>query len=291
VRALGLDLGGTNVKWAVVEDERLVAQGRAPTHAEQGPAAVVARLAEIGRSALAETGSVDRAGVGLPGLFDPGAGTVTFLPNLAGDWSGVAAVAPLEDALGVPVSLVNDARAFALAEWRLGAARGCDDAAFFVIGTGVGGGLVLGGRLHLGHDGTAGELGHQIVEADGPPCGCGDHGCVESLAAGPAIVAASGRGNVREAAEAARDGDERARAAFDRAGRALGVAAANVVVMVAPERVVVGGGVAESGELLLGPMRAELDRRVRLKQARTPVVSAELGPIAGAVGAAVRAAS
>ena len=291
MRALGLDLGGTNVKWAVVEDDRLVAQGRAPTHAEQGPAAVVARLAEIGRSALAETGSVDRAGVGLPGLFDPEAGTVTFLPNLAGDWSGVAAVAPLEHALGVPVSLVNDARAFALAEWRLGAARGCDDAAFFVIGTGVGGGLVLGGRLHLGHDGTAGELGHQIVEADGPPCGCGDHGCVESLSAGPAIVAASGRGSVREAAEAARDGDERARAAFDRAGRALGVAAANVVVMVAPERVVVGGGVAESGELLLGPMRAELDRRVRLKQARTPVVSAELGPIAGAVGAAVRAAS
>jgi glucokinase len=104
-------------------------------------------------------------------------------------------------------------------------------------------------------------------------------------------VAASGRESVREAAEAARDGDDRARAAFDRAGRALGVAAANVVVMVAPERVVVGGGVAESGELLLGPMRAELDRRVRLKQARTPVVSAELGPIAGAVGAAVRAAS
>jgi glucokinase len=243
----------------------------------------------VGKNADEAHGPVAAAGVGLPGVFDATAGTVTFLPNLPGAWRGVAVVGPLSDALGLRVELVNDARAFTLGEWQLGAARGCSDAAFLVVGTGVGGGLVVNGRLHLGFDGTAGELGHQTVDPEGPACGCGSRGCVEAIACAAAIAGAAGVDSVPAAAAAAAAGDGRARAAFDRAGRALGIAFANVVLALAPERLVLGGGVAEAGALLLDPLRDELDRRVRLKDFRTPVALGELGRTAGAIGAAVRA--
>jgi glucokinase len=286
---LGLDLGGTNIKWAVVEGDGVAALGSAPTLAREGPGRVVQRLAEVGAAAL-DGRRVASVGVGLPGVFDGAAGTATFLPNLPGDWAGTPVCAPVTTALGAPAVLVNDARAFAVGESRLGAARGCRTALFVTVGTGVGGGVVVDGRLHLGI-GTAGEFGHQTVDPAGPVCGCGNQGCVEAIACAGAIAASAGCATVEEAVEAGQSGDERARGALEQAGRALGIALANAVLLLAPERIVVGGGVAGAGELLLDPIRDELRERVRVAPVeQIDVVPAELGPGAGAIGAALWAA-
>jgi glucokinase len=261
-RHLGLDLGGTYVKWVVLEDSVVTAKGQTKTRAEAGPEAVTERLIAAGRDA----GRVDSVGIGVPGLFDSTTGAVTFLTNVPGAWKGRPLARHVGDALGAPATLINDARAFALAEWTLGAARGCDTAVFAVVGTGVGGGIVVGGSPHEGREGRAGELGHQTIDPDGPLCNCGNRGCVEAL--------------VRAALEAK---DVRL------AGKLLGIGLGNAIVLLAPELIVVGGGVAVTGERLLRPLRKEIRKRVRVS-VPVDVVRAELGVLAGAIGAALRGA-
>ena len=214
------------------------------------------------------------------------------VPNLHGDWRGRPIREPLSRALGRPVALVNDGHAFALAEARVGAARGAQDVMCVVCGTGIGAGLVLGGRLHLGIHDRAGEIGHHTVQLDGPLCNCGNHGCLELLAGARAIARAAGR-ELDDTLAAARDGDEAATAAIRRAGELIGVAVSNLTIFRAPERVVIGGGVAEAEELLMDPLRAELRRRAANvaplgRHSRSSGQS--LGPEAGAIGAALFAA-
>jgi len=284
---LGLDLGGTNVKCALLEGEHVLAQASAPTHSASGPEDVLARVAELGRTTAAPFGAVASAGLGLPGHFDPVAGTGGLLPNLEGDWLGRPIAAPLGDALGVPVALVNDVRAMTLAELRLGAGRGAEDLVCVALGTGVGGGVAIGGRLHLGL-GHAGEIGHTTVLPDGPRCGCGNRGCLDRVAAASAIAAAAGRDSVEDAVRAAEGGDTRAIDALAEAGRHVGLALAGAIVLLWPQRVVVGGGVAAAGELLLGPLREEVRRRAQVAPvAAIPIVPAQLGAGAGAIGAAL----
>jgi glucokinase len=285
---LGLDLGGTNVKAAVLDGSRVLAVESCPTDAVDGPDAVLERVAALGRSVSAPFGEPVSAALALPGHFDAARGTGSLLPNLLGDWDGRPIAGQVGAALGVPVALVNDVRALTLAELRLGAGRGARDLVCIALGTGVGGGVVIGGRLHLGL-GHAGEIGHTTVDPDGPLCGCGNRGCLDRMASAQSIAAAAGRPDVAEAASAARAGDGVARAAFARAGEYVGRVLAGAVVLLWPERVVVGGGVADAGELLLEPLRAELRRRACVAP-EIPVVPAELGPVAGAVGAALRGA-
>jgi glucokinase len=197
-RLLGLDLGGTNVKVAVVEiapggDPQVVAEETHPTHAALGPAAVVSRLVEIGAVTIARHGPVAGAGIGTPGVFDPAAGTVLLFPNLPGPWAGQPLRDPVAAGLGVPVTLINDARAFTLAEGTVGAGKGCDTLVCLTLGTGVGGGLMIGGRLHVGTYGRGGEIGHQIVIPDGPRCGCGAYGCVEAVTRADVLAALAAR--------------------------------------------------------------------------------------------------
>jgi glucokinase len=283
---LGLDLGGTNIKAAVVDPSLgVLATDMCPTGAADGEDVVLERVTELGRRVTAPFGAPASAGLALPGHFDAGAGTGSLLPNLLGDWPGRPIAGPVGHSLGLPVTLVNDVRALTLAELRLGAGRGARDLVCIALGTGVGGGVVIGGRLHLGL-GHAGEIGHTTVDPDGPPCGCGNRGCLDRMAGADSIAAAAGRASVAEAATAARDGDAVARAAFERAGVYVGRVLAGAVVLLWPERVVVGGGVADAGELLLEPLRAELRRRACVAP-EIPVVAAELGPHAGAVGAAL----
>ena len=258
MRQLGLDLGGTDIKLALLEDDRLVATDTTPTRSEiAGPPAVLERLVALGRS----VGSADSVGVSVPGLVDA-AGCGLLFPNLYGDWLGQPITSPLTAGFGQPVALLNDGHAFALAEARVGAARGSRDVICIVCGTGVGGGLVLSGHLHLGIGERAGEVGHQTVEPDGEPCGCGNHGCLETIAGARAIA---------------------------RAGRYVGIAIANLTIFLTPERVVIGGGVAEAGELLLDPIREEVRRRAGKVAPldEIGIVRAELGPYAGAIGAAL----
>jgi glucokinase len=287
---LGLDLGGTNVKCALLEGERVLAQASVPTRSVDGPDDVLARVGELGRATAAPFGPIASAGLGLPGHFDAAAGTGGLLPNLQGDWLGRPIAGPLEAALGVPVALVNDVRAMTLAELRLGAGRGAEDLVCVALGTGVGGGVAIGGRVHVGL-GHAGEIGHTTVLPDGPLCGCGNRGCLDRVAAASAIAAAAGRDSVEAAVRAAESGDPRAVAALAEAGRHVGLALAGAIVLLWPQRVVVGGGVAAAGELLLGPLRDEVRRRAQVAPVDAiAIVPAQLGPGAGAIGAALWAA-
>ena len=283
---LGLDLGGTNIKCAVVADgPRVLATDTCANGAADGPDAVLARIAELGRATAAPYGEPVTAGLALPGHFDAERGTGVLLPNLLGDWVGRPIAGPVGERLGLPVTLVNDVRALTLAELRVGAGRGARDLVCIALGTGVGGGVVIGGRLHLGR-GHAGEIGHTTVDPDGPPCGCGNRGCLDRMAGADAIAAAAGQPSVTAAAEAAWAGDATARAAFAQAGEYVGRVLAGAVVLLWPERIVVGGGVADAGDLLLEPLRAELRLRAAVAP-EVPVARAELGPYAGAVGAAL----
>lgn len=298
-RHLGLDLGATNLKWAVVEHAdgawTTVARDRVPTRViadpEAVPAAVTEQLAELAMAAVAAWGPVASIGIGVPGLYDPAEGTTRFLPNIPGPWSGHAVAGPVAEATGVPAFLINDARAFGLAELRLGAGRGASSMVGLTLGTGVGGAFAVDGRIHLGHDGTGGELGHQTIDPDGPWCTCGNRGCMEAYARADQIAAACGTATAEEAIRAARAGDARALAGLADVGRYLGIGIANVVVVISPDRIVIGGGVAAAGELLFEPIWAEVRRRVHITSLeQVTLVPAELGTWAGSIGAAVHGA-
>jgi glucokinase len=293
-RHLGLDLGGTNVKWVVAEHDgvgwRVLDRGQVATPAG-GPGAVVERLAEVAAEAVGRWPDVASVGIGVPGLYDPATGATRMLPNLPGEWSGVPVSARVGDALGLPTHLINDARAFGLAELRLGAGRGASTMVGLTLGTGVGGVIALDGHVYQGHDGTAGELGHQTMDPEGLPCTCGNRGCLEAYARADRIEELCGAATVEEAVARARAGDARALAGIAEIARHLGVAIANMVVVFTPDRVVIGGGISAAADLLLGPIRDGLRRRVFTTSLdNVDVVTAELGTWAGAIGAAVHGA-
>jgi glucokinase len=293
-RHLGLDLGGTNIKSVVLDvaDDVIetVAVETSPTRAESGPSGVIERIVEAGRSALALHGPVDTVGLGVPGLFEPADGTIQLFPNLPGPWKDRPMRAPVAEGLGQYVHLVNDARAFSLAESLLGAGRGCATVVCLTLGTGVGGGIVIDGRLHLGAWGVAGEIGHQTVDPQGPECGCGNRGCVEALAKAEVLAALAGKATPEEVYRTAREGDTASRAAIETVSTWLGIGIANVVTILGPDRIVVGGGIVAAGDLVLDPIRRVVAERVTLVPSdEIEVVAARLGPTAGAVGAALAA--
>lgn len=298
-RHLGLDLGATNLKVTVVEHDggtwTALHREQVPTHyvADPGlvPEAVTAQLGEVAVAACAAHGPIVSIGIGVPGLYDPVAGVTRFLVNVPGPWAGHPVAGPVSAAARVPAFLINDARAFGLAELRLGAGRGASSMVGLTLGTGVGGVLAIDGKVHQGHDGTAGEIGHQTIDPDGPWCGCGNRGCMEAYARADQIAAACGTATAEEAVLAARAGDEQAIAGLHDVGRYLGIGIANMIVVISPDRIVLGGGVAAAGDLLFDPIRAEIRRRVRTTSIDdVAIVPAELGTWAGSIGAAVHGA-
>ena len=299
-RHLGLDLGATNLKWAMLERAgdawSTIAREQVGTRLdaapEDVPEAVVAQLGAVAAEAIASCGPALSIGIGVPGLYDPADGTTRFLVNIPGPWAGQAVAGPVADATGLPTVLVNDARAFGLAELRLGAGRGATSMIGLTLGTGVGGVIAIDGRVHQGHDGTGGEIGHQTINPDGPLCGCGNHGCLEAFARADRIAAACGTATAEEAVARARAGDPRAVEGVARIGRYLGIGIANMVTVVTPDRVVIGGGIgAGATDLLFEPIRTELRLRVRTTDLdRVDLVPAELGTWAGAIGSAIHGA-
>lgn len=294
-RHLGLDLGGTNIKWAVVEHDggawQTLDRDQIATPSPGAPDVVVPRLASVGAEAMERWPGVVSVGIGVPGLYDAAQGTTRFLVNLPGPWAGWPVTGPVGDALDVPAVLINDARAFGLAELRLGAGRGASSMIGLTLGTGVGGVIAVDGRVHQGHDGTAGEIGHQTIDADGPRCNCGNRGCLETYARAEAVARACGAPTAEEAVARARAGDERAVQGLAEVGRYLGIGIANMITVITPDRVVLGGGVAAAADLLLGPIRDELRARVHTTPlAEVELVPAELGTWAGAIGAAIHGA-
>jgi glucokinase len=289
---LGLDLGGTNIKWVVLDNELTpIADGSLPTEAEHGPDHVVGRLALAGRDAVEATGPIATAGVGVPGIYDATHGTIRFFTNLPGPWAGHPLAGPLSEALGVPVHLINDARAFTLAEARVGAGKGCESLVGVTLGTGVGGGIVLDRRLVLGYHGTAGEIGHQVIDCTpgAPLCGCGNTGCLEAFVRAAALASAAGTATAADAFAADERGDPRAHAAVEQWIDHLAIGLANLVTVLTPERIVLGGGVASAAARIIEPLRERLSQHVHLTDPnRVEIVHAALGVRAGAIGAALR---
>lgn len=311
---IGVDLGGTHIGAAVVDSAtgELSALRSIYTRSREGPEAVIARMVALIEEVISESGiskgELSAIGVGVPGRLDMETGEVQYLPNLYGHWRGVPLLDKIAAALGMPTTLINDVRAMTLAEWTFGAGKGVDSLACLAVGTGVGGGFVIDGKLHLGQGGIAGEIGHQVIEPYGPVCGCGGRGCLETLASGPAITAmgleAVARGMTTRIgemagydmnaitpgliAEAARAGDVVARGIFEKAGFYLGIAVGNALAALAPRRVVIGGGVAQAGDLLLEPIRRTVRERVFIVPAeQVEIVPARLGVNAGLIGAAL----
>lgn len=288
---LGLDLNATNIKVAVIAQDdgafEILSTDSVDTEGAEDPDGVTANLIEVGAALIAEQ-DVVTVGLGVPGLFDRDTGEVHLFPNLPGDWSGFPLRSRVGDALGMPVWMINGARAFTLAEGMLGSGRGHSTVACVTLGTGVGGGLMIDGRLHLGAFGVAGELGHQTVLPDGPLCGCGNRGCVEALVRADVLASNAGKPSAAAVFEGAREGDNRCLAAVSQMAEFLGIGLANVITLFGPDRIVVGGGIAEAGDLVLGPIENAVKRRVTLVPTEDiKIVPAHFGRFAGAVGAAI----
>lgn len=297
----GVDIGGTNIAAALASDDGVVVGERSiPTRSHEGPQAVLARVAEM----LRQIGPATAVGVGLPGTLDRASGIVRFLPNMTGQWRNVPAGPILRDALDVPVHLLNDARMATLGELTYGSGRDVSTMAMFTLGTGVGGGVVVDRKLILGPLGAAGEVGHQTILPDGPLCGCGNRGCLETLVSGPAITGQAIRtmqsglapklhemtgGDVsrvtpREVA-AASASDPALKDLMAQIGEYLGIAIANLINILHPELIVFGGGVAAMGDTLLQPVRAAVIRRVGMFPAdNVRIERASLGDQAGVYG-------
>jgi len=306
---IGVDLGGTKMLVGVVDPEQRVVYRSSAPSIGLGQEELLATLERELRGALEARPDVVAAGLGIPCTIDRERGFAIMAVNL--ELADVPIRDLMTERLGMPVAIDNDASLALLAERRFGAARGTRNAAMLTIGTGIGGGLIIDGRLYRGSTGAAAELGHIVIEADGPPCqgNCPNRGCVESLASGTAIAreglaaaerapeSALGRalaeGELVDGAlvtDAALAGDEAAREVMALAGRRIGVALASIANALEPEAIVLGGGVIRAGELLVGPARAELQARALAPMNQARVAAAELGPEAGMVGAATMAA-
>ena len=307
--ALGVDLGGTKI-YSIVADSngRLLATDYRYTEAAEGPQPVIERVVASLRDALAQSGRTasDLAGVGIstPGPCDQSRGLVTDAPNLPG-FHNVPLARLVGEALGLPTVLENDANAACYGEHRFGAGKGFRHILYVTLGTGIGGGMMVDGKIYWGASGAAGEVGHIIIDQDGPPCNCGARGCLEALASGPAIARAAaaelaaGRSpklaelshgeplSAKLVHEAALAGDQAAREVIEAAGHQLGLGLTGLLNCFNPECLILGGGLTALGEMYLGPA-LKTARSLAFEQvvADVTISLANLGDAAGALGAA-----
>ncbi|MBE7704539.1 MAG: ROK family protein [Cyanobacteria bacterium SIG29] len=307
---IGVDVGGTNVKVALVDKTgSIVYSDTVPTRAEMGYEYTISNMIkaihDVMKEAKVTISNVDGIGFGFPGQIDCDNGIVRIAPNIPG-WINIPIAEIVSKEFGVPVKVDNDVRCAALAELNYGAGKGATNMICITVGTGIGSGLIVNGKLVRGASNAAGEIGHiKLQMNDGPLCGCGDQGCLEAFASGPAIVAMAEeyvRGGkstkYRELAkneitpyyvcEAAKQGDVVAKKIFETMGTYIGIGLSSVVNLLNPEKIVIGGGVADAGEFLFAPIRETLKKRsMPIQGAAVQVVHAELGNSAGVIGASL----
>jgi glucokinase len=303
---IGVDLGGTKMLVGVVDERGAVLHRRVDASVGLDGDELLARVDEEIRIALEARPGVAAVGLGVPCVVDRDREiciTSNHLPLV-----GVPLRARVGALTSLPTAIDNDGNAAALAEQRRGAARGAENVVLLTLGTGIGGGLILGGRPYRGSRGAAAELGHFVVDMDGPPCPgrCPNNGCIESLVSGTALrveaersIAAHPDSPLAAAAEAggkidgtvvtglARASDPISIGLLETMGRRLGVALTGLANVFDPDVIVIGGGVIDAGDLLLGPAREEFERRALIPQRETPIKAAELGPDAGMIGASI----
>ena len=293
--AIGIDFGHSHVRVAVADlAHRILCEQEEALAVDDDPVGSLDAAADLVRQKLRATGipasSVIGVGMGVPGPVDHRTGRVGSTSILPG-WLGVMAGQEMERRLGLPVVVDNDANLGALAEYSWGVARGCENVVYIKVSSGIGAGLVLGGRLHRGANGTAGEIGHDIVDEAGPYCRCGNRGCLEAVAGGSAIIEVLSRSRreqltLGQVLDLAAEGDLACRRVLAEVGRQLGVSVATLCNLVNPDRVVLGGLLARAGDLVLEPMRESV-RRYGVDSARDAVeiVPSVLGERAGVLGA------
>ena len=309
---LAVDIGGTKIIIAIISHDGLIlAEDRCLTLADEGVQAVIERLFVAMDSLLSqnnmESSQLGGIGIAAAGAIDSGRGLITVSPNLSG-WRDVLLGGIVREKYRVDTFLVNDASAAALGEHRFGAGRGLSNLVLLTLGTGIGGGIVINGELYLGACGSAAEIGHMIIDINGPECACGNRGCLEALASGTAIARDAIRriseGEKSSLAEmvggdiesitaervetAARNGDSLALDVFSKAANYLGVGMVNLVNIFNPEMIVLGGGMAKLGDLLIGPAkRVVAEKAFPISAQAVRIVTAQLGEEAGVYGAAV----
>ena len=311
-KRIGIDVGGTNVKIALVDDKgKIIYSNSVPTYAQMGYEYTVNNIKQAIRDLMKETNTKpsDIQGIGFdfPGQVDYKTGVVKLAPNIPG-WVNVPIAKMIEDEFHIPTRIDNDVRCAALGELKFGAGKGCENFVCITVGTGIGSGLVINGKLVRGAANATGEIGHiKLQMQDGPICGCGDTGCLEAFASGPSIVAMaqeylkSGKSTkFREmagvdgeitpyiVAKAAEAGDPVAKRIFEKTGYYIGMGLVSVINLLNPEKVIIGGGVAEAGDLLLEPIRKTIkERAMVIAGSSVEIVPAELGNSAGVIGASM----
>ena len=307
---IGIDVGGTNVKLALVSGEgKIIYSNSIPTHAEMGYEYTVNNIKEAIKDLIKETDSqtkdIQGIGFGFPGQVDYKSGIVRLAPNIPG-WVDVPIAQKIEEEFGISTRVDNDVRCAALGELNFGAGKGCENLICITVGTGIGSGLIVNGKLVRGASNAAGEIGHIKLQMNGGPiCGCGDTGCLEAFASGPAIVAMAedyikgGKSTkYRELAnpeitpyivyEAAKAGDPVARRIFTVIGEYIGIGLTSVINLLNPEKVIIGGGVAAAGEFLMDSIKETVKRRaMKIAGETVEIVPAQLGNTAGVIGASL----
>ena len=311
-KRIGIDVGGTNVKLALVEDGKIIYSNTVPTNAKKGYEYTVNNIKQAIKDLMkdSKTAQEEIEGIGFdfPGQVDCKTGVVKLAPNIPG-WVNVPIGQMIEEEFHIPTRIDNDVRCAALGELKFGAGKGCENFICITVGTGIGSGIVINGKVVRGATNAAGELGHiKLQMKDGPICGCGDTGCLEAFASGPAIVAMAydyirgGKSTkFREMAEenhgeitpyivakAAEAGDPVAKRIFEIIGEYIGLGLTSVINLLNPEKVIIGGGVAEAGELLLAPIRKTIKERAMVVAGNAvEIVPAQLGNSAGVIGASM----
>ena len=309
-KRIGIDVGGTNVKVALVTDEgQIIYSDSVPTRAEMGYEYTVNNIKQAIYDLMKETNTqtqdIEGIGFGFPGQVDYKTGVVKLLPNIPG-WVNIPIAQIMEDEFHIPTRIDNDARCAALGELFTGAGKGCENIVCVTVGTGVGSGIIINGKVVRGASNAAGEIGHIKLEMkDGLICGCGDTGCMEAYVSAPSIVAMAedyikgGKSTkFREmanpeisayiVAEAAKAGDKVAQRIFKIMGEYLGIGLSSVVNLLNPEKIIIGGGVADAGDIFLNPVRETIkSRAMEISGNAVQVVPAELGNRAGVIGASL----
>ncbi|MFC2047860.1 ROK family protein [Chloroflexota bacterium] len=308
---LGIDLGGTKILTAVANTQgEMLSRDHSITPAKEGKEAVVKSILEsVGRAldqAHIAAADLTAIGVGAPGLSNPESGILFTSPNLSG-WNDVPLRDIIEKELGRKAFLINDANAAAIGELYFGAGRDASNSVYITVSTGIGGGIIIDGKIYTGSIGTAGELGHMVIDDEGPPCSCGNRGCWETLASGTALAReakhkikegvvtsilkyANGdleKVNAEAIHEAAQAGDKLANELIAQTAYYLGVGLANLINIFNPEVIAIGGGLSNIGDMLLKPAFKEAGRRAfRQSYQAVRFARAELGRDSGVLGAA-----
>ena len=310
---VAVDVGGTNIASGIVGlDGTVLYRGKRPTCAGTGVENVLERIMGAVADGLKEAQGLGLepvgVGLGIPGVQDSLGGLSYSAPNLDPEWKNIKVPSRIEEHFGLPVEMDNDVRCHALGEKLFGAGKGVDNLILITLGTGIGSGIFLDGKMFYGAGGCGGEVGHITIMDDGPRCSCGNYGCVEALCGAPGISLRArqaiesgaesmigqlvegdlGRITPKVIYDAAVAGDELAQKVMDDTGKYIGIAMAGAVNIINPELLIIGGGVAAAGEMLIGRIRTEIKKRAMgIQGEMVKVVAAQLGEDAGLIGAAM----